>query len=35
MNCNFIFDMGYVELESRIYEKLIDRVISFRYFTNE
>ena len=26
MNCNFIFDMGYVELENRIYEKLIDRV---------
>ena len=26
MNCNFIFDIGYVELENRIYEKLIDRV---------
>ena len=26
MNCNCIFDMGYVELENRIYEKLIDRV---------
>ena len=26
MNCNFIFDLGYVELENRIYEKLIDRV---------
>ena len=26
MNCNFIFDMGYVELENRIHEKLIDRV---------
>ena len=25
MNCNFIFDIGYVELENRIYEKLIDR----------
>ena len=26
MNCNFIFDIGYVELENRINEKLIDRV---------
>ncbi len=26
MNCNFIFDLGYVELQNRIYEKLIDRV---------
>ena len=26
MNCSFIFDMGYVELGNRIYEKLIDRV---------
>ena len=26
MSCNFIFDMGYVELENRVYEKLIDRV---------
>ena len=26
MNCNFIFDMGYVELENRVHEKLIDRV---------
>ena len=26
MNCNFIFDLGYVVLENRIYEKLIDRV---------
>ena len=27
MICNIIFDIGYVELENRIYEKLIDRVI--------
>ena len=26
INCNFIFDLGYVELENRIYEQLIDRV---------
>ena len=26
MNCNFVFDIGYIELENRIYEKLIDRV---------
>ena len=26
MNCNFIFDIGYVELENRIYQNLINRV---------
>ena len=26
MNCNIIFNMSFVELENRIYEKLIDRV---------
>ncbi len=26
MNCNIIFNMCYIELENRIYEKLIDRV---------
>ena len=26
MNCNIIFDIGYVELQNRIHEMLIDRI---------